>query len=65
MKLKFLAAIGLAATLYSCDDTTTGVGEFDTWVNSPIRILVRIPPISSHKSIARKVSNFRKQRKKL
>lgn len=28
MKLKFLAAIGLAATLYSCDDTTTGVGEF-------------------------------------
>ena len=86
MKLKFLAAIGLAATLYSCDDTTTGVGEFvadadeitasaqtfeattktlkytdsaHTWVNSPIRILVRIPPISSHKSIARKVSNFR------
>ena len=78
MKLKFLAAVGLAATLYSCDDTTTGVGEFvadadeitasaqtspvqaaHTWVNSPIRILVRIPPISSHKSIARKVSNFR------
>lgn len=28
MKLKFLAAFGLAATLYSCDDTTTGVGEF-------------------------------------
>lgn len=28
MKLKFLAAVGLAATLYSCDDTTTGVGEF-------------------------------------
>lgn len=28
MKLKFLAAMGLAATLYSCDDTTTGVGEF-------------------------------------
>ena len=26
MKLKFLAAFGLAATLYSCDDTTTGVG---------------------------------------
>ena len=104
MKLKFLAAVGLAATLYSCDDTTTGVGEFvadadeitasaqtfeattktlkytdlnqngvfsrtskavHTWVNSPIRILVRIPPISSHKSIARKVSNFRKQLKKL
>lgn len=28
MKLKFLAAIGLAATLYSCDDTTTGIGDF-------------------------------------
>lgn len=28
MKLKFLATVGLAATLYSCDDTTTGVGEF-------------------------------------
>lgn len=28
MRLKFLAAIGLAATLYSCDDTTTGVGDF-------------------------------------
>ncbi|MDD6913174.1 DUF4270 domain-containing protein [Phocaeicola plebeius] len=28
MKLKFLAAVGLAATFYSCDDTTTGVGEF-------------------------------------
>lgn len=27
MKLKFLAAVGLAATLYSCDDTTTGVGD--------------------------------------
>ena len=27
MKLKFLAAVGLAATLYSCDDTTTGVGR--------------------------------------
>ena len=91
MKLKFLAAVGLAATLYSCDDTTTGVGEFvadadeitasaQTFEattktlkytdlnqngNSPIRILVRIPPISSHKSIARKVSNFRKQLKKL
>lgn len=102
MKLKFLAAVGLAATLYSCDDTTTGVGEFvadadeitasaQTFeattktlkytdlnqngvfsrtssaylVNSPIRILERIPPISSHKLIARKVSNFRKQLKKL
>ena len=93
MKLKFLAAVGLAATLYSCDDTTTGVGEFvadadeitasaqtfeatttrteyfpvqavHTWVNSPIRILARIPPISSHKSIARKVLNFRKTLKK-
>ena len=69
MKLKFLAAVGLAATLYSCDDTTTGVGEFvaeavHTWVNSPIRILERIPPISSHKSIARKVLNFRKTLKK-
>ena len=29
MKLKFLAAFGLiAATLYSCDDETTGVGQF-------------------------------------
>lgn len=28
MRLKFLAAIGLAATLYSCDDTTTGIGDF-------------------------------------
>ncbi len=28
MKFKFLAAIGLAATLFSCDDSTTGVGEF-------------------------------------
>lgn len=28
MRLKFLAAIGLAAILYSCDDTTTGVGDF-------------------------------------
>lgn len=96
MKLKFLAAIGLAATLYSCDDTTTGVGEFvadadeitasaQTFeattktlkytdlnpngvfsrtssaylANSPIRISERIPPILSHKSIARKISNFR------
>ena len=28
MKLKFLAALGIAATLYSCDDTTTGIGDF-------------------------------------
>lgn len=28
MKLKFLAAIGFAATLYSCDDSTTGIGDF-------------------------------------
>ena len=28
MKFKFLAAIGLAATLFSCDDSTTGVGGF-------------------------------------
>lgn len=28
MKLKFLAAIGFAAILYSCDDTTTGIGDF-------------------------------------
>lgn len=28
MKLKFLAALGLAATLYSCDDSTTGIGDF-------------------------------------
>ena len=30
MKLKFWAAIGLltAATLYSCDDETTGIGQF-------------------------------------
>ena len=28
MRLKFLAAIALAATLYSCDDTTTGIGDF-------------------------------------
>ena len=28
MRLKLLAAIGLAATLYSCDDTTTGIGDF-------------------------------------
>ena len=28
MKLKFLAAIGIAATLYSCDDSTTGIGDF-------------------------------------
>lgn len=28
MKFKFWAAIGLAATLFSCDDTTTGIGEF-------------------------------------
>lgn len=28
MKLKFLAALGFAATLFSCDDTTTGIGDF-------------------------------------
>ena len=28
MKFKFLAAIGLAATLFSCDDSTTGIGDF-------------------------------------
>lgn len=28
MKLKFLAALGLAATLYSCDDSTIGIGDF-------------------------------------
>lgn len=28
MKLKFLAALGIAATLYSCDDETTGIGQF-------------------------------------
>ena len=28
MKFKFWAAIGLAATLFSCDDTTTGIGGF-------------------------------------
>lgn len=28
MKLKFLAAIALAATLYSCDDSTSGIGDF-------------------------------------
>ena len=28
MKFKFWAAIGLAATLFSCDDTTTGIGDF-------------------------------------
>ena len=28
MKFKFLAAITLAATLYSCDDTTNGIGGF-------------------------------------
>lgn len=28
MKFKFLAAIALAATLFSCDDTTSGIGEF-------------------------------------
>ncbi len=28
MKFKFLAACALAATLYSCDDTTTGIGQF-------------------------------------
>lgn len=28
MKFKFLAAIALAATLFSCDDSTTGVGDF-------------------------------------
>ena len=28
MKFKFLAAAGLAAVLYSCDDATTGVGDF-------------------------------------
>lgn len=28
MKLKFLAALGFAATLYSCDDSTTGIGDF-------------------------------------
>ena len=28
MKLKFLVALGMAATLYSCDDETTGIGQF-------------------------------------
>ena len=28
MKFKFLAALGFAATLYSCDDSTTGIGDF-------------------------------------
>lgn len=28
MKLKFLVALGIAATLYSCDDETTGIGQF-------------------------------------
>ena len=28
MKFKFWAAIALAATLFSCDDTTTGIGDF-------------------------------------
>ena len=28
MKFKFWAAIGLAATLFSCDDNTTGIGGF-------------------------------------
>lgn len=28
MKFKFLAIIGLTATLYSCDDSTTGIGDF-------------------------------------
>lgn len=28
MKLKFLVALGVAATLYSCDDETTGIGQF-------------------------------------
>ena len=28
MKVKFLAAMGLAAALYSCDDQTTGIGQF-------------------------------------
>ena len=28
MKFKFWAAIGLAATLFSCDDSTTGIGGF-------------------------------------
>ena len=28
MKLKFLATIGFAATLYSCDDATSGIGDF-------------------------------------
>lgn len=28
MKVKFLAAIGLTAALYSCDDQTTGIGQF-------------------------------------
>lgn len=28
MKVKFLAAIGLVAALYSCDDQTTGIGQF-------------------------------------
>lgn len=28
MKFKFWAAIALAATLFSCDDTTSGIGEF-------------------------------------
>ena len=28
MKLKFLVALGIAATLYSCDDETTGICQF-------------------------------------
>lgn len=28
MKLKFLVALGIAATLYSCDDETTEIGQF-------------------------------------
>ncbi|WP_300728875.1 DUF4270 domain-containing protein [uncultured Bacteroides sp.] len=28
MKLKFLAALAIAATLYSCDDETVGIGQF-------------------------------------
>ena len=28
MKLKFLVALGIAATLYSCDGETTGIGQF-------------------------------------
>lgn len=28
MKFKFLAIIGLTPTLYSCDDSTTGIGDF-------------------------------------